>query len=376
MKILLVDVDSTWPNMAICQLYVYHLKQGDSVTLHKMNLEGYPTNKPKKVKAHGFDRVYVSVVFNYNADKFEIQGCSDVQIGGSGIDVKSQLPKEVANQPLDYTIYAEYIQKMFTDNPKRLKRELKNLNKFTYDFMTRGCIRSCGFCIVPKKEGGLKLVKELDDVLSNPSYSSDKTIMFMDNNFLAYAGHMDILQELVDRQVRCCFSQGLDIRLLTEENARLLDKLNYHGEYTFAFDNINLLKVINRKLTLLRDVDFKGRLRFFVFVSPNHTNIKDDIFRIKFLRERGILPYVMREHTCWGSDDRYLYTDIAGYCNVPTAFKRLTLEDFLFNHSSGPRRKSNIPSLKRSLEVWKEGEAEKPWPGDNFYKLVAFKGEK
>ena len=38
MKILLVDVDSTWPNMAICQLYVYHLKQGDTVALHKMNL--------------------------------------------------------------------------------------------------------------------------------------------------------------------------------------------------------------------------------------------------------------------------------------------------------------------------------------------------
>lgn len=365
MKILLVDVDSTWPNMAICQLYVYHLKQGDTVALHKMNLEGYPTNKPKLVNATGYDRVYVSVVFNYNADKFEIRGCSDVRTGGSGIDIKSKLPPEIANQPLDYTIYAEYIQKMFSDNPKRMNRELKNLSKFVYDFMTRGCIRNCEFCIVPKKEGGLKLVKEIDEVLANPSYTPDKTVMFLDNNFLAYAGHMEILQELVDKQIRCCFSQGLDIRLLTEENARLLDRLNYHGEYTFAFDNVKLLNIIERKLALLKYVDFKGRLRFFVFVSPRFTTIKDDIFRIKYLRERGILPYVMREFTCWGSKNQYFYTDIAGYCNVPSGFKRISFEDFLFNQTQGPRRKSDIPSLKRSLELWLP---ETPWPGDNAYK--------
>lgn len=93
------------------------------------------------------------------------------------------------------------MQDIYSDNPKRMARELKNLNKFVYDFMTRGCIRNCSFCVVPEKEGGLKLVKELTDVMANPSYASDKTLMFMDNNFLAYGGHKEILQELVDRQI-------------------------------------------------------------------------------------------------------------------------------------------------------------------------------
>lgn len=365
MNILLVDVDSTWPNMAICQLYAYHLKQGDTVTLHKMNLEGYPTNKPKQVDACGYDRTYVSVVFSYNAEKFEITDCKDVQVGGSGIDLDTELPPEVASQPLDYKIYSEYIQENFSDKPKRLARELKNLNEYVYDFMTRGCIRNCGFCIVPKKEGGLRLVKEVSDILENPSYSPEKTIMFMDNNFLAYSGHMEILQELVDRQVRCCFSQGLDIRLLNKDNAQLLDQLNYRGEYTFAFDDVKLLPVITRKLELLKEIDFKGRLRFFVFVSPEFTTIEDDMFRIRFLRERGILPYVMRHYTCWESENKYFYTDVAGWCNMPTAFKRVSLEDFLFNQVSGPRRKSNLPSLQRSVDLWG---AEMKWPGDNAYK--------
>ncbi len=371
MKILLVDVDSTWPNMAICQLYTYHLKLGDTVTLHKMNHAGYPTNKPELVDATGYDRVYVSVVFSYNADKFEVQGCSDVQIGGSGIDLHSILPPEIANQPLDYTIYSDYIQETFSGNPKRIERELKNLNKFTYDFITRGCIRNCNFCVVPKKEGGLRLVKELDDILDNPSYSPDKTLMLMDNNFLAYAGHKDILKDLAERDIRCCFSQGLDIRLITEENAMLLNELNYHGEYTFAFDNIKLLPIIEKKLDLLHNMDFKGRLRFFVFVSPEHTNIEDDIFRIKFLRERGILPYVMRHFSCWSSENRYFYTDIAGYCNMPSAFKRVSFEDFLFNQTSGPRRKSDLPSLQNSLDLWLP---ESGWPGDNAYKEVESAG--
>lgn len=57
------------------------------------------------VDAKGYDRVYVSVVFSYNATKFEVQGCSDVQVGGSGIDLNLELPPEIANQPLDYTLY-------------------------------------------------------------------------------------------------------------------------------------------------------------------------------------------------------------------------------------------------------------------------------
>lgn len=367
MKILLVDVDSTWPNMAICQLYTYHLNQGDSVTLHKMNHEGYPTNKPKEVDATGYDRVYVSVVFNYNKDKFEIIGCPDVQVGGSGYDIKSELPPEVANQPLDYTIYSDYLQETFSDNPKRLDREMKNLNKCSYDFMTRGCPRKCSFCIVPKKEGGLRLVKDLDQVLENPSYEEGKTLMFLDNNFLAYTDHMDILHELVDRQLRCCFTQGLDIRCINENNAALLDKLNYAGDYTFAFDNVGIENKVRHGLDVLRDVDFNGRLRFFVFVSPEITNIEEDVYRIKFLRERGILPYVMREYKCWGSENQYFYTDIAGYCNMPTAFKALSFEDFLFNQKSGPRRKSNPESLRRSVELWN---GEIPWPGDSAYKKM------
>lgn len=364
-KILLVDVDSTWPNMAICQLYTYHLNQGDTVALHKMGLGGYPNGKPTTVDATGYDRVYASVIFSFNADKLEITGCEDVQLGGSGIDLKNKLPKEVTDQPLDYKIYIDYIEALYSDNPKRMERELKNVNKFVYDFMTRGCIRKCNFCIVPKKEGGLHLVKELDEVLANPSYEEGKTLMFMDNNFLAYSGHKEILRELGRRQIRCCFSQGLDIRLLDEENVQLLNELNYHGDYTFAFDNIKLKSVIEKKLELFANANFKGRLRFFVFVSPRFTTLEDDLYRIKWLRERGIISYVMREYTCWGSDDQNFYTDIAGYCNVASAFKKVSFEDFLLNQTSGPRRKGDIPSLHESLAKFGP---ETPWPGEHAYK--------
>jgi len=73
MKILLVDVDSKIPNLALMKLSTYHKQLGDSVEIIKLGLPGYPHNRKfKSVDAKGFDKVYVSSVFTVNQGKYKI----------------------------------------------------------------------------------------------------------------------------------------------------------------------------------------------------------------------------------------------------------------------------------------------------------------
>jgi len=210
MRILLIDADSTIPNLALMKLGSWHKKNGDHVVLHRCNLPYYPHRKKRTYYVPAeFDIKYCSVIFegNYPYIKGE-----NIIFGGTGVDLIKKLPAEIEHSLPDYTLYPD--------------------NKTSYGFITRGCIRKCSFCKVPKKEGYIHKVNNIDNIVRH------REVKFLDNNILAYPEHMGILQELVDKKIKCQFNQGLDIRLLNENNSKLLSSLNYLHEYIFAFDSL------------------------------------------------------------------------------------------------------------------------------------------
>ena len=71
--------------------------------------------------------------------------------------------------------------------------------------------------------------------------------------------------------------QGLDCRLLTKAKAQKLANANYHGDYIFAFDNIDDSELISRKLKLWRRHCDK---RTMVYVLCGFIHLKTSI-RIK-----------------------------------------------------------------------------------------------
>ncbi|MGL5655389.1 MAG: hypothetical protein ACRCXY_00960 [Fusobacteriaceae bacterium] len=301
MKILLIDADSTIPNLALMKLSTYHKKLGDSVSILKLNIPYYP-NKKKDIKTipKGFDKYYCSIIFLGNKNYIEENG-NVITYGGTGVDLNKKLDSWIENLECDYSLYDE--------------------KEFSYGFITRGCIRNCYFCLVPKKEGNIHKVSTIDKIVRH------KKVKFFDNNILAYNNHLDILKELVDKKIKCCFNQGLDIRLITRENSELLKKIKYIGEYIFAFDEWDLKDIIEKKLKLLdwrKDWQFK----FFIYCHPKQP-IKEIIYRINWLKERKILPYIMRDITCYSSENKNFYTDICCYTNQVHIFKTMTFEDFL-----------------------------------------------
>lgn len=345
MKVLLIDTDSKIPNVALAKLASYHKAEGHKVELNRLEFTGYYDKyaKPITINAKKYDAVYVSTIFTCNADKVTVTNCTNVQLGGTGIDAGVHLPAHIDVAPMDYSIYHDsFIKKAEEkeyDTPEKREKALAKVHKLTrtaFGFLTRGCIRKCEFCFVPKKEGWIRSYNTIDQIYDPAKHDR---VDFMDNNILAHPDHIAILTELRDRKIRCQFTQGLDIRLLNEENATILRDMNYDGEYIFAFDRMEIEHLIEKKLELLKRVGFEKALKFYVFVSPNFTNLHDDIYRIEFLRERGILPYIMREISCWHSSYEKLYTDLASWCVQPAQFKKRSFEVWLNErHPNDPQR--------------------------------------
>lgn len=309
MKILLVNVDSRF-NLAIRRMYNYFRKDNE-VEMIDLGLDVYPNRKKVIVNAEGYDKVYSSNIFEINQDRFEIIGCNDIVYGGIGsINPSLQLEKEI-----------EETEPFYYDHEDT-----------SYGFITRGCIRNCWFCKVPKYEGKLKVYNSIESIIKH------KKVKFLDNNILAYTGHMEVFKYLIDRKIRCEFNQGLDFRLITEENAEALSKLNYMGEYIFAFDDPKYEPLLEKQLNIIKKYISKDwKLKFYIYQAKN-MDISQLIKRVEWCRSNKCLPYVMRDINCWDSDERNFYIDYASYCNQPSFFKKLDFETYLYKRHKKQER--------------------------------------
>ena len=318
MKILLVNVDSRF-NLAIRRMYNY-LKDDHEVVMKDLGLDGYPNRKKIIVNATGYDNVYSSNIFEINQKRFEIIGCENIVYGGIGsVDPNLKLPVEIENTEPFY--YPE--------------------EDTSYGFITRGCIRNCFFCKVPKYEGKLKVYNSLESIIKH------KKVKFLDNNILAYDKHKEVFKYLIENNIRCEFNQGLDFRLINEDNAKLLSKLNYMGEYIFAFDDPKYQPLLEKQLKIIKKYIPKDwKVKFYIYQNKD-MDIGLLIKRVEWCRKNKCLPYVMRDINCWDSKERNFYIDYAAYCNQPSFFKSIDFETFL------NKRHKNQERIKESLRIYK-----------------------
>lgn len=258
MKIGLVDVDShNWPNLCLMKLSAYHKARGDQV-------EWWSPDS-------WYDVVYKSRVFTdiYSKDTTVIHNADKVIIGGTGYEKSENLSDIIEHGYPDYTLYPQ-----FSDT--------------AYGFLSRGCPRNCGFCIVSGKEGR-RSVKTAD---LSEFWNGQKEIKLMDANLLACPDHEKLLLQLIESRARVDFSQGLDIRLVNPDNAALLNQVKTKTIH-FAWDNPedDLTGYFQRflELTTIRD-----QRRRVVYVLTNYgSTTEQDLYRVETLRDMGYSPYVM-----------------------------------------------------------------------------------
>ena len=254
MKIGLIDVDShNFPNLALMKISAYHKAKGDSVEW------AIPMLK--------YDIVYQSKVFDFTPDENTCIQCEQLIKGGTGYDLQNKLPDEIEMMFPDYSLY--------------------NITDTAYGFLTRGCPRNCPFCIVGEKEG-LKSVQVAE--LWN-FWNGQKEIKLLDPNITAFKECDRLFQDLIDSKAWIDFTQGIDIRFMTEKRAEMLNAMKIKVIH-FAWDNyeFNTYEKLKRFRPLLK---YDGRkLRVYVLTNFN-TTIEQDLERIYKLRELDYDPYVM-----------------------------------------------------------------------------------
>lgn len=325
MRILLINVDSRW-NMAIRKMYNY-FKNDHDVKMIDLGLSGYPHNKYKEIDGSNYDEVYVSNIFEINKDRVTVTGCDRVFIGGIGSNnPNNKLPPEIESTEPYY----------FPDEDT------------SYGFITRGCIRNCWFCKVPKYEGKLTVYNKVENIVKH------KKVKFLDNNILAYDGCLDVFQWLIDRNIKCEFNQGLDFRLVNDKNLELLSKLNYMGDYIFAFDEPKYEPLLNKKIVLMKKyISDPWRLKFYIYHSDS-MDISELIRRVEWCRSNECKPYVMRDANTWGSKYEKFYIDYASYCNQPQYFKKVSFEEYLHIRHDYRYKTPNLSRIEFSLRIYRE----------------------
>lgn len=267
MKVLLIDGDETgFPNLALMKWSTYHKGKDNEVGL---------LGNPKAPLDP--DEVYISCVFPWNAPYIlglgKMFNCP-VHIGGSGVGFEPTLPEEVEHIMPDYSLYD--IQ-------------------YSMGFTSRGCNRNCPWCIVPKKEGSIKDHAPIDEFYV-PKW---RKIRLLDNNFLQSPKWYQNLREIIARKIRVDFNQGLDIRLVDQENARWLAKCRYSDtdfkepRLRFAFDLPQIEDEIINRVELLLKQSIKPRHLFFYMLIGYNTTFEQDYHRFKVLDKLGALPFVM-----------------------------------------------------------------------------------
>lgn len=248
MRVGIWNLEPRLRNYALDKVEIYHQQRGDFIE-HNIFMGKY-------------DKVYCSAIFDWTPSSKKYKGLPYhlVDTGGTGFDLSSKLPSEI-------------------------EEIVPHKN---YGFTTRGCIRNCPFCVVPRKEGKIKVV---GDLLSLWDGKANEIILY-DNNILALPSHFEkVCAQARANKIKLDFNQGLDARLLSPEMVDILKSIR-HYEYRFAFDDWCLINNVEYAIRLLQSKRI-NRCSWYDLTGFNST-LEDDLMRLNYLRDNNQIAYLQR----------------------------------------------------------------------------------
>lgn len=293
-NVLLVNVDSIIPNLALMKLSAYHKVRGDNV--------GFNISDP--------DIVYSSIVFDWNKHKSDglhmIYPDAVIDIGGQGycLDKKIDIPEVYGGDLIkpDYSLYPHM--------------------DYDLGFTTRGCVRNCYFCNVCQLEGTFKVVQHPSE-FHDPEHNN---AVYLDNNVLLDKGwFMEVTDWAISAGMGVDFSQGFDIRLVDEDIAGRITDMKYWKSFKFAYDDKKYTDELVRGVELLYDSGFRFKNNAIVYVyMHNDDHFQDALDRCNLLREIGATPFVMIN---MNTKRTQRMIDLKRWC-IPMAFWAYTFEEY------------------------------------------------
>ena len=286
MRIGLHDSDRTdFPNLALMKLSFFHKKAHDDVEWFN------------PARAHIYDRIYSSKVFTWSKEPFQLPEGKTFK-GGAGDNNMRRLSDYIEHLCPDYSLYGFPI---------------------SMGFLTRGCIRECSWCIVPKKEGKIHEHADIEEFLRH-----DKAIL-LDNNVLAHEHGIRQIEKIVRLKIKVDFNQGLDARLIDRQTAKLLSKVKWLKPLRLACDSKGMIQHVQKAVEYLRWENTTPS-RFFVYVLVD--DVMDAVERVRFLKSMNLDPFAQPYRDPSGGESTQEQRDFARWCNHKAIFKTCSWEEY------------------------------------------------
>ena len=173
MRVALIDVDGhNFPSIPLMKQSAWHKQAGDSVEWYDPLTAWY--DPP--------DLVYMSKVFTFTPDYSYPVNAGKVIRGGTGYfypDGGEPLQDHLEHIYPDYSLYPDLCKDT------------------AYGFLTRGCPRGCGFCIVGDKEG--RVSQKVADL--SEFWRDQKYIKLLDPNMFACRDWKDLSGQLKKQSI-------------------------------------------------------------------------------------------------------------------------------------------------------------------------------
>ncbi len=287
------DFYTRYPPLGLLKLSSLHKYRGDTVEL--VRGERSPDKRP--------DKIYVTSLFTYawkpvhRAVRFYKKLFPEVPVSLGGI-YASLLPDHAA------TSGADYVHKGLLDEAESFIPDYTLIPEWdgSIMFASRGCIRRCGFCSVPKLEGRPSALKYSIKHLIYPGHPKTKDccekrhhtkVILWDNNILGNPNWRALFDELKEIGLVTDFNQGLDARLVTQEVAEKISKMRMEV-IRVAYDYHGIGPYVERAIKLLGEAGVNSR-KIISYTLFNYTDDPEDFFqRVRDLLNWGVVCYPMR----------------------------------------------------------------------------------
>lgn len=266
MNILLVEpgYQNKYPPLGLMKIATFHKNKNDTIVFVK--------GLNQAVKAQKWDRIYISTLFSFywkqtietiKYYEFSVINPQHLFIGGVLATIMGdEIERETGFKTIKGLLNEKGKLRLSADHTiDALVPDYSILDSIDYKYpahnayfgyMTRGCVRKCSFCVVPKIEPTfvhyISLKKQVKEIKNE--YGDKKDLLLLDNNILASSEFDKIVEEIKEigfykgatlnkRRRYVDFNQGVDLRLLTKAKMARLAELPIKP-LRIAFDHIKL----------------------------------------------------------------------------------------------------------------------------------------
>lgn len=275
LRVRLTQIDGKLPNVALMRLAHYHRERGDDVTFSR--------SVRRSIFEDPYDRVYGSAIFEFSAERVALfrREFPEAILGGTGSGSYRTLEDLLPDIGREQS-YADYPE-----------------CDYSIGFLHRGCRLRCRFCVVPQKEGKPTEYMTVGDLYRGEPLP--RKLHLLDNDFFGLPTWERHIEDIESGGFRVCLTQGINVRLISDEAARALARIRYYDSrfkrrriYT-AWDNLGDEAIFFAGVDRLEAAGIPPHhvMAYMLIGYARGETMEDVQYRYGKMRDRGVMPYPM-----------------------------------------------------------------------------------